>query len=73
MGCLQGVECQQCHRFYAALESWGTIGQERVRLECGHVQQGEWASSPPCSTASCLDRLLSLIWCCTFHNCTSAR
>ena len=39
-GLLQGVECQQCKRFYAALESWGTIGQEQVRLACGHVQRG---------------------------------
>ena len=38
---LQGVECQQCRRFYCALESWGTIGQEHVRLACGHVQKGE--------------------------------
>ncbi|EFN55297.1 hypothetical protein CHLNCDRAFT_134248 [Chlorella variabilis] len=30
---LQGVECQQCKRFYAALESWGTIGQEQLQQE----------------------------------------
>lgn len=37
---LQGVECLQCKRFYEALESWGTIGNQTVRLACGHTQQG---------------------------------